>query len=593
MDSSPWPDSLALVAAAPSAAFGVRGLTGTDGWLLVALLFVLVVAGLASASETALTSVNRIRIRNLAEEGDARAQRIERLLRDPNSVLSTILVVNSVALIVATTLSTLIALDVFTDYGEIISTVLISLVVLMFCEITPKTAAVQSPERWARALVGLIYPTTVVLHPLIAGLTTVTNWIVRLFGGRTVRTGPFVTEEELRLLVEVGEEEGVLEEEEKEMIHNVFELGDTTAREVMVPRIDMVTIEADEPVEAAVNLIVQGGQSRIPVYSESIDNIIGVLYAKDLLRVMASDQHPATVRSLVRRAYFVPETKRLDDLLHEMQQERVHMAIVNDEYGQVAGLVTIEDLVEEIIGDIQDEYDREEVVYEKLSDDEYIVNPKISIDDFNDLLDTTLTSEDYDTLGGYVYSQLDKIPSVGDVVQADGLTIAVLGTKGRRVTRVKVVRGKSGGGAPASGASGQPAVAPPGSPDPPAQAEDTAGEGQPQHPAEAEEAHDSTAQSVEAQATPPDGLPRLPTAEDAGAAPTLPPAAPRGGPDGHAAPTEPRPNRMSTAGPSQQNTPIAREHDQGAGRATSRGARTRYSLSRSPHSRGTPPSRHR
>jgi CBS domain containing-hemolysin-like protein len=587
MVSLPWPGPLALVAAAPSAAFALHGLTGKDWGLLVALLFVLAVAGLASASETAFTSVNRIRIRNLAEDGDAPAQRIERLLRDPNSLLSTILVVNNVAVIVASTMSTLIALDVFTNFGEIISTVLLSLVVLIFCEITPKTAAVQSPERWARALVWLVYPTTVVLHPLIAGLTTVTNWLVRLFGGRTVRTGPFVTEEELRLLVEVGEEEGVLEEEEKEMIHNVFELGDTTAREVMVPRIDMVTIEADERAEEAVSLIVQGGQSRIPVYSESIDNIIGVLYAKDLLRVMAGDQHPPTVRSLVRRAYFVPETKRLDDLLHEMQLERVHMAIVNDEYGQVAGLVTIEDVVEEIIGDIQDEYDREEVVYEKLSDDEYIINPKISIDDFNDLLDTTLTSEDYDTLGGYVYSQLDKIPSVGDVVQADGLTITVLGTKGRRVTRVKVVRGKSGGGAPAGDASGQPDVAPPGSSDPPtqAQAEDAAGEGHPRHPteAQAQAAHTPTAPSVEAQSTPPDGLPRTPTAEDAGAAQTPPPAAS----------TEPHPNRLPTARPSQQNSPIARGHDQSASRATIRGARTRYTMSRSPHSRGSPPSRHR
>jgi putative hemolysin len=441
MDSSPWPGPLALIAAIHAVTFTVRGFTGKDWGLFLALLVALVIAGLASASETALTSVNRIRIRNLAEEGDARAQEIERLQRDPNTFLSTILVVNSVAVIVSSTLATLLALDVFTSFGEIISTIALSLVVLIFCEITPKTAAIQSPERWARALVGPVNATTVVLRPLIAALTYVTNGIVRLFGGRTVRTGPFVTEEELRLLVEVGEEEGVLEEEEKEMIHNVFELGDTTVREVMVPRIDMVTIEADEPVNEAVRVIVQGGQSRIPVYSETIDNIIGVLYAKDLLRVMATNQRPKSVRTLVRPAYFVPETKRLDDLLRELQQQRVHMAIVNDEYGQVAGLVTIEDLVEEIIGDIQDEYDREEVIYEQLSPNEYIVNPKISLDDFNDLLDSTLSSEDYDTLGGFVYSQLDKIPSVGDVVRAEDLTITVLGTKGRRVTKVKVVRG--------------------------------------------------------------------------------------------------------------------------------------------------------
>ena len=279
-----------------------------------------------------------------------------------------------------------------------------------------------------------------VLRPLSRALTYVTNGIVRLFGGQTVRHGPFVTEEELRLLVEVGEEEGVLEEEEREMIHNVFELADTSVREVMVPRIDMVTVEADVSVDEAMSLIVQGGQSRIPVYDGSIDNIIGVLYAKDLLRNVAARQHPASVRELVREAYFVPESKRLDDLLRELQQQRVHMAIVVDEYGAVAGLVTIEDLVEEIIGDIQDEYDKEELLVERISADEYLVDAKISLDELNEVLDTNLTSEEYETLGGFVYAKLDKIPTVGDVVRHDGFTFTILGTKGRRVTKVKVVR---------------------------------------------------------------------------------------------------------------------------------------------------------
>jgi len=208
----------------------------------------------------------------------------------------------------------------------------------------------------------------------------------------------------------------------------------------MVPRIDMVTIEADEPIDDGVGLILQGGQSRIPVYDGSIDNIIGVLYAKDLLRIVASGQHPTAVRSLVRPAYFVPESKRLDDLLRELQQQRVHMAIVVDEYGAVAGLVTIEDLVEEIIGDIQDEYDKEEQIFERLSENEYIVDAKISLDDFNELLDTELTGEGYETLGGFVYTQLDKIPTVGDTVTFENLTITVLATKGRRVAKVKVVR---------------------------------------------------------------------------------------------------------------------------------------------------------
>ncbi|HLZ20650.1 MAG TPA: hemolysin family protein [Ktedonobacterales bacterium] len=434
MDSSPWPAALgAALASIPT-------FTGTDWIFLIVLLLALLLAATSAAAETALTSVSRIKVRNLAEEGDARAKRILRLLEQPQMFLSTILVVSNVSVILASTMATLLAVSLFASVGEVASTILLSLIVLIFCEITPKTAAVQAPETWARVLVGPVETMSKLLRWLIATLTWITSGIVRLLGGQTVRRGPFVTEEELRLLVEVGEEEGVLEEEEREMIHNVFELADTAVREVMVPRIDMVTVEADATVDEAMSLIVQGGQSRIPVYDNSIDNIIGVLYAKDLLRIFASGQQPATVRNLVRPAYFVPESKRLDDLLRELQQQRVHMAIVVDEYGAVAGLVTIEDLVEEIIGDIQDEYDKEEQLFEKLGENEFIVDAKISLDDFNELLDTELTGQGYETLGGYVYTQLDKIPTVGDTVTFENLIITVIGTKGRRVTKIKVVR---------------------------------------------------------------------------------------------------------------------------------------------------------
>lgn len=436
MDSSSWP-SLTLAGAAIKAA---STFSATDWILLVVLILALLLAATASAAETALTSVNRIKIRNLAEEGDVRARRVARLLDKPQTFLTAILVVSNVSVILASTLATLLAIAISSSYGEIISTVLLSLIVLLFCEITPKTLAVQAPERWARRLVVPVEAISTALRPVLAALTFLTSGIVRLLGGGVVRHGPFVTEDELRLLVEVGEEEGVLEEEERAMIYNVFELADTSAREIMVPRIDMVTIAANATVEAAMDLIVQGGQSRIPVFDTTIDNIVGVLYAKDLLRVMATNQHPATVRTIVRPAYFVPESKRLDDLLREMQQQRIHMAIVVDEYGSVAGLVTIEDLVEEIIGDIQDEYDREEQLIEQVNENEYIVNAKISLDDFNELLGTKLTSEDYDTLGGFVTGQLDKIPTVGDTMTYENLTMTVLSTKGRRVTKVRVVR---------------------------------------------------------------------------------------------------------------------------------------------------------
>src|SRR6266566_9749995 len=412
-----------------------------EQWLQVAILIVsLFLCAMASAAETALTSISRIKLKNLVESGDEQAIEIDRLLTDPNKLLSTILVVNSVAVIVASSMATVLALSFSPTYGELLSSIIISLVVLIFCEITPKTAAVQNPVRWARIFIRPVRAAAWVLTPIVWSLSAITNFLVRLVGGEMKHRGPFVTEEELRLLVSVGEKEGVLEEEETEMIHSIFEFADTTVREVMIPRIDMVTLESDATVDEAVDLALQGGFSRIPVYEETIDNIIGVLYTKDMLKQLRQGHDTLPIRDLVRPAYFVPETKKLDDLLREIQQQRVHMVIVVDEYGSVAGLVTIEDLVEEIVGDIQEEYDSEEKLYEQISDDEYIFDAKISIDEFNELMDMDLDNTYYETLGGFLYAQLDKIPVVGDTISFKKLTFTVLNTRGRRITKVRVVR---------------------------------------------------------------------------------------------------------------------------------------------------------
>jgi putative hemolysin len=428
--------ALSLLMATPKHSF-----SGYDWALIIGLFVVLLIAAASAAAETALTSISHIRMRNLAEEGDIKAQRIRRILEHPDAFLSTILVVSNISVITASTLATLIALDTNFSFAEVASTVLLSIIVLIFCEITPKTAAVQNPERVARFLLRPLEIVSAILKYVVIALTGITNGLLGLFGVDARHRGPFLTEDELRLMVEVGEEEGVLEEEEREMIHNVFDLGDTAVREVMAPRIDMVTVEADDAIEDATQVIVQGGFSRIPVYDDSINDIIGVLYAKDLLRVLATGQTPQKVRQIpLRSAYFVPESKRLDDLLHEMQRQQVHIAIVVDEYGAVAGLVTIEDLVEEIIGDIKDEYDKEEPIFEQVSDTEFLVDAKISVGDLNERIDADLPAQDYDTLGGFVYTQLDKIPAVGDVVTYKDLTITVLGAKGRRVTKVKIVR---------------------------------------------------------------------------------------------------------------------------------------------------------
>ena len=433
-------DSTGLSSLFTLAASGSSGFQTHDWVLLFFLFLTLIVAAVSAGAETALTSVNRLRIRNLAEEGDANARVIANLLRKPQVFLTTILVISNVAVITGSTLATIIAVDLDFNGAEIISTTLLSLIVLIFCEITPKSIAVQAPERWARWLVRPVQGMMFVLRPLVAALTWITSGMVRLFGaGGTHYSTQFVTEDELRLLVEVGEEEGVLEEEEREMIDNVFDLSDTAVREIMVPRIDMVTVEADDDIRNATQVILQGGQSRIPVYEDSIDNIIGVLYAKDLLRVYALSQQE-TIRSLVRPPFFVPESKRLDDLLREMQSQHVHIAIVVDEYGSVSGLVTIEDLVEEIIGDIQDEYDVEEQLFEQLGENEFILDAKLPLDEFEELLERELPEDGYDTVGGFVISQLDKIPSAGDTTRYEDMAFTVLGTKGRRITKLRVER---------------------------------------------------------------------------------------------------------------------------------------------------------
>lgn len=411
----------------------------TEAWFqLILLMVMLIFCALSSASETALTSVSRIKLKNLVEEGDKKAAEIERILANPNVFLSTILIINSVATIIASSMATVLALRFSATWGELISSLLLSLVVLIFCEISPKTAAVQNPLRWARVMIGPVQGAAWLLRPIIWVLSIITSGLVRLLGGQAVRHGPFVTEEELRLLVTVGEEEGVLEEAETEMIHSIFEFADTPVREVMIPRIDIIALESHITVNQAVDQALEGGFSRIPVYEETIDNIIGVLYTKDMLKQLREEHDALPIRNLVRPAYFVPETKKLDDLLREIRQKRVHMVIVIDEYGSVSGLVTIEDLVEEIVGDIQDEFDREEKLYEQINNREYVFSAKISIDEFNEIMDTKLEHEDYDTLGGFLYAQLDKIPVAGDTVTFGQYRFTILTTRGRRIVRVQV-----------------------------------------------------------------------------------------------------------------------------------------------------------
>src|SRR5438445_5030539 len=404
----------------------------TTAWLEVLTIVVaLVLAAFAASAETSLTSISRVRLRHLCEEGNPRAIQIERLHRDPNSYLSTILIINTVAIIVASSAATLLALRLYQDrVAEWLVSLVLSLIVLMFCEIAPKTLALQRAERVALVLVPLVAVATTVMRPLVRVLTGVTNVLIRPIGGKVSVRGPFVTEEELKMLVEVGEEEGVLEEREREMIHGIFEMGDMRVREIMVPRTDLVAIDVSRPVQEAVDLVVKHGHTRIPLYDGSIDNIVGVLYAKDLLKAVVQG-NPQSLREIARKPYFTPESNKVQDVLRDLRKNRVHMAIVVDEYGGVAGAVTIEDIIEEIVGPIQDEYDvREEDEIQFISPNEVVLDGRVSVDDVNDLLKLQIEAEDFDTIGGYVQSQLGATPRTGATLQLGQATLKVEAVRG-------------------------------------------------------------------------------------------------------------------------------------------------------------------
>ncbi len=406
---------------------------------LVVIVISLVLAALAASAETSLTSISRVRLRQLVEQNVPQAIVIERLHRDPNAYLSTILIVNTVAIIVASSTATLLALHLYqARVAEWAVSLVLSLIVLVACEITPKTLALQRAERVALRMARLVAWATYVMRPVVFVLTAVTRLILRMMGGKAQVRGPFVTEEELKMLVSVGEEEGVIEEEEREMIHGIFEMGDMRVRELMVPRTDLVAIEVNEPVEKAVDLVTKHGHTRIPVYEGNLDHIVGVLYAKDLLRAVVRGEQK-TLREIARKPYFTPESNKVQDVLRDLRKNRVHMAIVVDEYGGTAGAVTIEDILEEIVGPIQDEYDiGEEDEIQFISPNEVVLDGRVSVDDVNELLKLDIAADDYDTVGGYVLNQLGATPKVGATLKLGTADLRVEAVQGTRIKKVRI-----------------------------------------------------------------------------------------------------------------------------------------------------------
>jgi CBS domain containing-hemolysin-like protein len=395
---------------------------------------------LDSAVETALTNISRLRLRQLLERGVPRAQAINDLLDNPQRFPTTLIFVNTLALIIIGSLALFVSEHFAEWWTHVAAVVVAGIVVLVFGIAVPKALAMRNPERTALALFAPINTLRQVVMPLVAVAGLIARPIVRVVGGRTAPAGPFVTQEEMRMLVNVGEEEGVIQQEEEDLIHSIFEFGDTVVREVMVPRPYIVAVEDEANVGAAADLALQSGHTRLPIFKETIDTVVGVATVQDMLRVIRQQGENEQVTRVMRPVFYVPESKKVDELLRELQKGRMHMAIVVDEYGGTAGLVTIEDLLEEIVGEIQDEYDVEPPMIERVGRYKTIVDARVPLNDVNDLLGTNWEAEDSDTIGGLVYEQLGRIPSPEDTVQIGEYVITVLSTEGARLKQLSIVR---------------------------------------------------------------------------------------------------------------------------------------------------------
>jgi CBS domain containing-hemolysin-like protein len=405
---------------------------------LVGVGVCLVVLAFTSAVDAALSAISRHRLNTLQEEHTMRAAVVARLLSEPYRFKATILLLNAAAIIAATafTLHLTANLAIGWRYGAL---ALLLLFILIFSEALPKALAIRNPTSAARMFAGPMMIITWVLWPLISVLSVLISPLIRLLSGHNAPQLPLVTEEELLLLVNVGEEEGLIERDEREMIEGIFEFGDTLVREVMIPRVDIVALDESASLDEALETVITNGHSRIPVYHETVDQIVGILYAKDLLPGLRAGQRDMPMSGLQRPPYFIPETMKVGALLRDLQTRKVHLAIAVDEYGGTAGLVTIEDLLEEIVGDIQDEYDVEEPSIQLISEGELIADARVPIDDINDLTELRLSSDESDRIGGMVYERLGRVPKVGDEVHLDdGVTITVLSVEGLRPRQLRI-----------------------------------------------------------------------------------------------------------------------------------------------------------
>ncbi len=402
----------------------------------IAIIFILLgLSAFFSSSETALTTVNKIRIRTLADNGDKQARWVMRLLENRSKMLSAILIGNNVVNLSASSMLTVLVTEIFGNRAAGAATGVLTLLILIFGEITPKTIATLEAEKNALRFAHIIYVIMTFLTPVIFLVERMSGGVLKLIRVNTEDSGEELTEDELRTIVEVGHEKGVIETGEKEIINNVFDLGDAVARDIMVPRIDMVFISIDAGYHELMDVFCRERYTRLPVYQDNTDNVVGIINIKDVL--LAGGHEQFSIREHLRQPIYTFEAKKVSELMVEMRKTSNNIVIVLDEYGATAGLITLEDILEEIVGDIRDEYDEdEEEDFVAIGNGEYLVEGSMKLDDLNDLLHLNLTSEDYDSLGGLVIGCLDHLPGPGETVELEGLRLVVETVEKNRIGKV-------------------------------------------------------------------------------------------------------------------------------------------------------------
>ena len=405
---------------------------------IVLLGILLVGSGFFSASETALMSLSKIRIRYMKEEGVKGAKLVGSLIDNPNNLLTSILVGNNVVNIAATSISTSLFMALYGESGVPIATAVMTILVLIFGEITPKTIAANNTEKVALIVSKPIKAIIVILKPIVWVFNIITLGIFKILGVQDKGIQPYITEEELKTMVNVSHEEGVLEIEEREIINNVFQFGDMQAKEAMIQRLDIVAINAEDTYEEIMDLFKNEKLSRLPVYEESIDNIIGILNIKDVVFLEDEEIKNFNIKEYIREPFFTYEFKKITQLLEEMKKEKCQMAIVVDEYGAIAGLITVEDLVEVIVGDIDDEYDEEDDEIQVIKEDEYIVEGSTKITDVNEMIGTKLESEEFDSIGGFIIGHLGRIPEENEVVEVDNVRLCIESLDKNRIMKIRI-----------------------------------------------------------------------------------------------------------------------------------------------------------